>query len=363
MRHRLAGDPAPAAALLVPGDPDTRTGGFVYDRRIAQGLTALGWPLAVVQLSDGFPAADAEALEGFDQALAVIPDDTVTIVDGLAYGVAPHLARRHANRLKLVALVHHPLALETGLDARAQAILAASEREALAQAVRAIATSQQTAGLLAADYAVPVEKLGVVPPGTDPAPLANGSADGVPTLLCVATLTPRKGHAVLVDALAHLTHLPWRLVCVGSPDRDPATAATVTARIRDLGLDGRIVLVGEADEARLQGFYHRADLFVLASHFEGFGMVLTEAIARGLPIIATAGGAIASTVPPQAGILSPPGDSETLARTLGAVLQDGALLDRLRTGARAARAGLATWDTAASAFADQLRIAAAAPAV
>ncbi|MCB9946695.1 MAG: glycosyltransferase family 4 protein [Rhodospirillaceae bacterium] len=363
MRHRLATDPRAAVAFLVPGDPETRTGGFVYDRRIVAGLEAAGRPVALVRLADGFPAADDGAFDRFARSLDGLADGTVTVIDGLAFGVAPALARRHARRLVLVALVHHPLALETGLDAASQAALAACEREALAQATRVIATSPLTARLLAGDYAVPRDRLGVVPPGTDPAPPAGGSGSGSPMLLCVGTLTPRKGHRVLVEALAQIRHLPWRLACAGSLERDPATAAAVAAQVRDLGLNDRIALLGEADDARLHTLYDQADIFVLASHFEGFGMVFTEAIARGLPIVATAGGATGLTVPAEAGMLVPPGDSGALGDALAAVLQDAGLRDRLRAGAGAARLGLATWDTAAAAFARQLDIAAAAPSV
>ena len=335
--------------FILPGDPETRTGGFIYDKRIIEGLTAAGLPVVRHRLPDGFPDPDEPTLARTTAVLAGIGDGETVVVDGLAMGAIPALLRPHAERLRLVALVHHPLADETGLSPQRRAALFASEREALALAERIVTTSRHTAESLA-DYDVARGRVAVVPPGTDPAPLAAGSGGPGLRLLCVGSLIPRKGHAVLVEALGGLADRPWHLACAGSRRRDPATAAAVQHLVRERGLQRRVALLGELDPATLDAQYHRADLFVLASHYEGYGMVFGEALARGLPVVATAGGAVPEAVPAEAALLVPPGDAQALAEALAAVMDDDALRRRLTAGARTARDRLPRWPEAARRF-------------
>lgn len=340
--------------LLLPGSLDQLTGGTLYDRRIVDGLRAQGRAVGVHELDASFPQPTAAALAGADAALAGLADDAPTIIDGLAFGAMPEVAARHAGRLRLVALVHHPLALETGLDAALSARLRDSETAALRHARRVIVTSRQTARLLA-DFDVPAARIRVVEPGTEPAPLAMGSGgDGPLRLVAVGTVTPRKGHLLLIEALGRLRHLDWRLDCAGSLDRDPTTAAALRARIEALGLGERVRLLGELPPAALAPHYAQADLFVLASLFEGYGMAYAEALARGLPVLGTTGGAIADTVPADAGLLVPPGDVEALHDALVRLLTDAALRRDLAAGAARARAGLPDWPAAAARFAEAL---------
>jgi glycosyltransferase involved in cell wall biosynthesis len=285
----------------------------------AAGLTAMRIQLAeshvawaayegplVHELDSSFPQPTPAALLASDALLGGLPDGALVVIDGLAFGAMPELATRHAERLRLVALVHHPLALETGLDAAQATRLRESEAIALRHARRVMVTSERTARLLA-DYDVPTTRIYVVEPGTDPAPLTMPRAAGGPLrLLSVGTITPRKGHLVLVEALGELTGLDWRLDCAGSLERDPRTAMALRKRIAALGLGTRVRLLGELPPSALRGLYARADLFVLASLFEGYGMAYAEALARGLPVLGTTGGAIADTVPTDAGILVQP---------------------------------------------------------
>jgi glycosyltransferase involved in cell wall biosynthesis len=340
--------------LLLPGSLDDLTGGTLYDRRIVDGLRAQGRAVAVHVLEASFPQPTPAALAGADGVLAGLPDDAATVIDGLAFGAMPEIAARHAARLRLVALVHHPLALETGLDAALAERLRASETAALRHARRVVVTSPHTARLLAG-FDVPAERIRVVEPGTDPAPLAIGSGgDGPLRLLSIGTVTPRKGHLLLVEALGRLRHLDWRLDCVGSLGRDPATVAALRARIAALGLGERVRLLGELPPAALEPHYARADLFVLASLFEGYGMAYAEALARGLPVLGTTGGAIAETVPAEAGLLVPPGDVDALHDALAGLLTDTELRRDLAAGAARARARLPDWPAAAARFADAL---------
>jgi glycosyltransferase involved in cell wall biosynthesis len=336
--------------FAAPGPLDLATGGFVYDRRMVQGLRGRGVEVQVAELPGGFPApSDAELaataawLESLDPAVPVV-------IDGLAFGAMPELVHEAAERLRLVALVHHPLADETGLDTATVEQLRDSEALALEAAVGVIVTSPFTARRLDA-FGVAPARLRVVEPGVDRLPLAAGS-NGQPTLLCVASYTGRKGHDVLLRALERVAHRPWRLVCVGATGLDPAHEEAVRERARAFG--DRVMLLGPQPQADLHALYHEADLFVLASHYEGYGMVLTEALAAGLPIVASAGGATRHTVPADAALLVQPGDVTAFAGALDDVLGDPELRARLTMGARAARDRLRGWPEAVDAFARAL---------
>ena len=339
--------------LIQPGDESTLTGGYIYNRRLLEALAARGWRTTLHGLQTSFPLPTAAALEEAQEVLAAIPARRLVLVDGLALGGMPELIEREAQRLCLVALVHHPLALETGLEAETAAALERAERRALAAVRGVIVTSHATASALTA-RAVPAQRIGVVKPGTDPAPPAGGSGGEPLELLCVATVTPRKGHAVLVEALGTLAHRAWRLTCVGSLQRCPATVEALRQQIRALRLDERVRLLGEVDATTLSSCYAQADLFILASHHEGYGMALGEALAHALPVLSTRAGAIPETVPEQAGMLVPPGDSRALADALARLLKEPELRRRLAIGAAAARASLPDWEQAGARFAAEI---------
>ena len=347
------------AHFLIPGDPDRRTGGTIYDRRIMAGLAMQGWQVNLHRLDATFPAPTTAALVEVEAVLAALPDQALTVIDGLALGAMPDVAAAHWDRLRLVGLVHHPLALETGLDDAQRQRLYASEREALRHVRQVIVTSPSTARALM-NYDVPLERCVVVLPGTDPAPLAIGSNGREWVLLCAASLTPRKGHAVLFKALAQLKDHPWRLRCAGSSAHDPITAAGLRALVEMLALTDRVEWLGELETAVLNTVYQQADVFVLPSFHEGYGMVLAEALARGLPIISTTAGAIPDTVPAEAGLLVPPGDEAALAEALARVMDEPGLRERLAAGARAARQTLPDWPTVSAQFARVLETVLAA---
>jgi glycosyltransferase involved in cell wall biosynthesis len=343
----------PSLDLIQPGDESTLTGGYIYNRRLLEALAARGWRTTVHSLQSSFPLPTDAALHEAREVLDAIPTRRLVLVDGLALGGMPELIQREAQRLCLVALVHHPLAMETGLDAATAAALERAERRALAAVRGVIVTSHATASALTA-RAVAAQRIGVVEPGTDPAPPAHGSGGEPVELLCVATVTPRKGHAVLLEALGTLAHCAWRLTCVGSLQRCPATVEALHQQIRALRLEQRVRLLGEVNPTALSNCYAQADLFVLASHYEGYGMALAEALAHALPVLSTRAGAIPDTVPEQAGILVPPGDSGALADSLARLLREPQLRRRLALGAASARAALPDWKQAAARFAAEI---------
>jgi glycosyltransferase involved in cell wall biosynthesis len=343
-------------AFLVPGPLDARTGGYEYDRQMVRALRALGWTVELTALDSSFPDPTPTARHHAAQQLARLPDGATVIVDGLAFGVLPDEAAREAARLRIVALVHHPLAMETGLEAERKAALQQSETRALESAALVVVTSPQTAHVVAQAYHVPAERIQVVVPGTDAAPLARGSdgRHGV-ELLCVASVIPRKGYDVLLRALAGLRDRRWRLTCAGSLDMDPPTAHSVLALIRDTELESRVVLAGSVDAAEVAALYDTADLLVMPTLYEGYGMVVAEALARGVPVVSTTTGAIPDLVGDDAGLLVPPGDETSLAAALQSVLDDPQVRARLQAGARRARERLPTWVGSAATLADALR--------
>ena len=338
-------------AFAVPGDLNIPTGGYTYDRRIIAELRKLGWDINVIDLGNEFPrpstAADAAARE----MLLAVPQGTPLVIDGLAFGVMGIGATRLALRRKLVALVHHPLALETGLTRTEAATFQIMERLALSAAGRVVTTSRTTARVLMSHYRVPERRLIVAPPGTDKAAPARGSGGNGPlALLSVGALVPRKGYDVLIAALATLRELPWRLTIVGDRTRDPATAQRLEADVARLDLAARITLAGVVSDEKLDALYDGADLFVLPSRYEGYGMGFAAAIARGLPVIGTDAGAIPEAVPADAGILVPPDNVPALAAALYRLITDAGERGRLAAVARTAAAQLPTWTDSAVLF-------------
>lgn len=345
-----------AAVFAIPGDLDAPTGGYAYARRVLDLLPDIGMGIAPLMLPGGFPNPSPAELE--ETALAIAKTDPAApiLFDGLAFGaLPPALVARFERRI--VPLVHHPLGLEAGLsDARRDELLA-NERLVLALTPRILASSPTTKRLLVEDFAIPAEAVAVAEPGTDPAPRARGSGAS-PHMLAVGAASPRKGFRVLIAALAGLAHLDWRLTIAGSLDRAPDEVAALREAIAASGLGPRVRLAGAVPEDELAALYDQADVFVSPSLFEGYGMVLAEAMARGLPLVASTGGAAAETVPDDAGLKVPPGDADALSAALSRVLGDPALRRRLAEGSRAAGEALPRWIDTARVIAATLKEAA-----
>jgi glycosyltransferase involved in cell wall biosynthesis len=341
-------------AFAVPGDLATPTGGYVYDRRIVAELPKSGWQVDVVDIGAGFPRPSAGERATAHLQLAALQAGRLIVIDGLAFGVMTQTAEELSRTHKLVALVHHPLALETGLEEWEVAKFRASERLALSFVRRVITTSATTAQLLAQNFAVPEDRISIVRPGTDRVPIPERFVRKSVNLLAVGSLTPRKGYDLLIAALGQIPDLPWRLAIAADPSRDPATAQALEAQIASLHLTDRVELAGVVSDQRLAELYAGADLFVLPSRYEGYGMAYTEAIAHGLPVIGTTAGAIPEAVPSGAGVLVPPDNVGELTLTLMRLIGSPADRVRLNAGARAAGAALPTWDDAGRLFAQAL---------
>lgn len=337
--------------FVLPGDVDDvalASGGNTYDRRMCE---VLGPQLRAVTLPGEWPAPAAAASCALDGALANVPDGSLVLLDGLVACGMPRVVVPHARRLRLAILLHLPLGDETGLPADRAAALDAKERETVQAVTAVIATSTWAGRRIVEHHGLRTERVHVVPPGTDPAPLAAGS-DGT-RLLCLGSITPRKGQDVLAEALAGLVDLPWTCACVGSVRRDPGYVERLRGLITWHGLTSRMSLAGALPEEELRTAWHETDLLVLASRGETFGMVVTEALARGIPVLSTDVDALPDTLGRTAedgvpGMLVPPDDAPALREALRRYLTRPMLRDRLRTAAHERRRRLEDWDAAAT---------------
>jgi glycosyltransferase involved in cell wall biosynthesis len=334
--------------VVVPDgidDPARPSGGNAYDRRVCRGLAALGWAVHEHAVPGAWPRGSEAGHAALARAVRQIPDGAVVLLDGLIASTAPEALVPQARRLRQVVLVHMPLGHRPP-DGEAGAVRA-REREVLAAAAAVVTTSAWSRRRLGELYALQADRVHVTEPGVDAARLSPGSAAG-DALLCVGAVTPAKGHDVLLDALVTVADLSWRCACVGSLDRAPAFADRVRRRAWEDELRDRVGFSGSRTGPELDRAYAAADLLVLASHAETYGMVVTEALARGLPVLATDVGGVAEALGfgqdgTRPGLLVPPGDPEALGAALRAWLGDAGLRGRLRRAARERRASLRPW--------------------
>ncbi|MFE3492108.1 glycosyltransferase family 4 protein [Streptomyces sp. NPDC059175] len=349
----------------MPGgvdDPAAPSGGNTYDRRVCRDLPQAGWQVHEHTVEGDWPQPGAAARAELAGILADAADGTPVLVDGLVACAAPDVIVPEAERLRLAVLVHLPLGDETGLAPEAAKVLDARERRALRAVSAVVATSEWAARRLVDHHGLDPRRVHVAAPGTDPGPLASGTpegGDGAPRLLCVASVTPRKGQDRLVEALATVADLPWSCAFVGGLGHDPGYVARLRELIGAHGLYGRIRLAGPRSGAELEASYAAADLLVLASRAETYGMAVTEALARGIPVLATAVGGVPEAVghAPDGkvpGLLVPPDDQPALAAALRRWIADPAERRRTKTAAHGRRTALGGWDTTSRSLAKAL---------
>jgi len=333
------------AAFAVPGSLETMTGGYFYDRRLVESLRLLGHEIQVITLPEGFPDPGPEAMAVALSQLRVLPADQPVIVDGLAFGAMPtqEVALIVA---PIIALVHHPLALETGLEAALAARLRGREQANLQLARRVIAPSPHTKAVLVTEYGVPEGKVTVLLPGIDRVPSGATAQATPPLILSVGILHPRKGHDVLIAALGRVRDLDWQAVIVGNP-WDTAHLADLQRLIAQSDLAGRIRLAGAVDTVARDRLYAEATVFALATRYEGYGIVFNEALVHGLPIVTCRTGAVPDTVPAAAGLLVGVDDPHAFALALRQMLEDSHLREQMAAAALSAGAALPGWDDVA----------------
>ncbi|MEV7241936.1 glycosyltransferase family 4 protein [Streptomyces sp. NPDC093248] len=347
--------------FVMPGgvdDPAAPSGGNAYDRRVCLDLPGFGWQAVRHAVPGSWPRPGRADRDVLARTLRELPDDTVVLLDGLVACGVPEVVVPEAERLRLAVLVHLPLGDETGLDPAVAAALDARERVVLRAAAAVIATSDWAVRRIVSHHGLDPQRVHGAAPGADIAPLAPGT-DGVSRLLCVAAVTPRKGQHRLVEALAAVTDLPWSCVCVGGLTQDPEYVDRLRGLIRERGLDDRLLLAGPRAGAELDAAYASADLMVLTSYAETYGMAVTEALARGIPVLATDVGGVSEAVgrAPDGGvpgILVPPEDPAALAAELRGWFGEPDVRRRLKAAARGRRAALDGWATTARSLAGVL---------
>lgn len=333
-----------ATVFAIPGDLDTVTGGYIYEKRLLRHLRAQGREVRHLELPASFPTPTDADLKASLSALQEVGPDTPIILDGfVSGGFDPTLLGEL--RAPTVAMVHHPLAMETGLDAALKKHLFETERANLKLVHHVLVPSPHTKSLLAGAYDVPENKITIATPGTDP-PRFEQNASDPPLILTIGLHHPRKGHAVLLEALGRVKDCDWR-ACILGRIHDTASYDALLVLRRELGLTDRVEVQGQVTGLALDNLWAQAQIFALASEFEGYGMVFAEALVRGLPIIGCSAGAIPDTVPASAGLLVPPNDPDAFASALRQLLEDPALRAQKALAARTAGSGLPSWDDTA----------------
>ncbi|MEM9395577.1 MAG: glycosyltransferase family 4 protein [Pseudomonadota bacterium] len=336
--------PKRKAVFAIPGDLDTVTGGYIYEKRLLEHLRRSGREVRHLRLPDSFPMPSDRDMEVSAAALSDVDPGTPIILDGFVSGGIDPVALASI-RAPTIAMVHHPLAMESGLDAAQRTHLFTTERANLELVDHVLVPSPHTAGLLVGEYGVPAEKITIATPGTD-RPLQPQAAIEPPLILAVGLHHPRKGHDVLLKALGLIADLNWQACVVGRIHDAPSFEGLLTLR-RDLGLETLVEIQGQVSQEALDRLWTRAQIFALASEFEGYGMVFAEALVRGLPVVACRAGAIQDTVPERAGLFAPPRDPEAFANALRTLLATPSLRAAKAEAARAAGADLPEWDDTA----------------
>lgn len=331
------------AAFAIPGDKDRRTGGFIYEATVLRVLNEIGCPTAHLELRDSFPEPPAADMVATLDTLRAVPRDQAIILDGLVYGaIDPDgLATVPA---PLIAMIHHPLGLETGIDPALAQHLLANEAAALQHASAIVVPSPHTADILSAQFGADPAKITIALPGFD-RPIRDPHPQNPPLIISVGILADRKGHDVLLAALAQIKDVPWQAEIIGK-QHDPGTAKALLEHRDQLGLSDRVSFLGEADKDTLNNRYNAASIFALATRYEGYGMVLSEAMLYGLPVVSTQTGAVPETVG-EAGVLVPVNDADALGKVLRDLLSDDAMQENFGQRSLAKSASLPTWEDTA----------------
>ncbi|MBV9250130.1 MAG: glycosyltransferase family 4 protein [Acetobacteraceae bacterium] len=342
-------------SLIVPAPFEQISGGYAYDRRMVEGLRATGHEISVIELPGSFPVTEETTRQAAGAICEALAGGTYPVIDGLALPAFAGLEETLAART-CVGLIHHPTALETGLSDTAREELQAIERRLYWHLRKILVTSATTAARVVAEFGVARNKIAVVVPGTDEAPRCTGSGSSVCQILSIGALVPRKGHDVLLRAVARLFDLNWHLTIVGTPDRHPVHAHKLARLAEELNITQQVRFAGEVTDQELYALWRAADVFALATRYEGYGMAIAEALKRGLPVAVTAGGSAAELVGPEAGAVCQPGDHQQLSKALRRLIFNPELRREMGEAAWKIGQTLPSWSAQAEIFARALDV-------
>ncbi len=340
-------------AFLIPGDVDMPTGGYAYDRAILSHFKALRIDAYLVTLPASFPFPTIDDIAATRTIIENLPTRHLLLIDGLAYGAFDDMLLVALKNHCVIALVHHPLCFETGIDESAANNLRQSEKAALDYAHHIVVTSEATKQTLIYDFCIEHEHITVAEPGVEAAPLAENRTSAK-NILSVGSVIARKGYDVLIEALAGIKHLDWHLKIVGDTSRSTAIVEQLQLQIIANGLDNRVTLAGALQQPDVNSAYLDADIFVLSSHYEGYGMVITEALSRGLPVISTPTGIGLDTRYQDALTIVPCNSPHTLQNEILKMLTDDVYRNHMRMKSEACRLKLPTWEHTTSIIATSI---------
>jgi glycosyltransferase involved in cell wall biosynthesis len=335
--------------FLIPGEFSKLTGGYVYDRYITAGLIKKGHNVTIHQLEEDFPFPGEKSIDQCAEIFRQIPAGEPVIIDSLAFGpMYPVLSGDHGKH-PIVALMHLPLTLNPGYSSHQKNQLKQMEKSAFPLANKIVVTSEYTARMVS-QLGVSFSDIEVIIPGVE----AIGPKPSYPSnprrLLCVASYLPSKGQDILIKALSPLISKDWILDCYGQQDLDRDYVTSLFSLVRDNNLNDRVFIHGPASGEELSAAYLDAELFILPSVFETYGMVLTEALAHGVPVITTTGGGIPETVPPSMGKFFNPGDVYALHSILESLLENSVLYGKLTGEAAKYHIQAHSWKKSIKAF-------------
>jgi glycosyltransferase involved in cell wall biosynthesis len=332
--------------FLITGDIQSLTGGYLYNMHMINGLRGKGHLVNV--FGTDWQWKDSDSLEYICRHhLKKLPHGSCVIVDSLILASLHHIVQEFGDRLKFLGLIHLPASYNvlSGVHGK----LADEELTAINDMRQVIVTGQFTFDLLC-NVGLNPARICLVEPGTDHFPRKKRYKPVPSELLCIANYSALKAQDVLIRALCRLTAWNWSLHLYGDTNRDKKYTEALRSLIRQLKMEHRIIVHGIVERHEISTVFLNADLFLMPSLFESYGMAITESLAHGIPVVTTSAGNIPYTLPAGMGLLTEPGNEEQLADTIRSIFYDPVKYDALCKAASQYFKQVRSWEQAVSDF-------------